>query len=82
MEYSPLHLLYFGGSAASATNVTVTSWPSDNFTFIVSSLKDFLSLVSNSFPDPVISPLRTPPVIFQKNLFGRGGTRLPCSLGL
>lgn len=60
-----LHILYLGGSEASAMNVTVTSWPSDNFTLIVSSLNDFLSLVSNSFPDPVISPLRTPPVIFR-----------------
>ena len=47
-------------------NVTDISWPSDDFALIVSSLIDFLSLVSNSFPDPINSPLSAPPVIFRK----------------
>src|SRR5581483_3495013 len=57
---------FWGSSGASAINLTTISRASNSLPLIVSSLIDFLSLLSTSFPVPVTLPLSSPPVIFKR----------------
>src|SRR6476659_398246 len=68
-------------SEASATNVTAISRPSNNLALILSSLINFLSLLSNSFPVPVTLPLTSPPVIFKRISSGEESLadHVPCA---